>query len=93
MRTFYLHFSQLAMKRGDPKVWSVITSKECLHAQEVICHVPLTTVYKPGNKNPRAFLKGKAEGWWLDGKVGGTLLLSRYPTEVQAMIEAGVCFK
>ena len=58
-RVFYLHFNRIAMQRGDPKVWSIRTSRGCYHAAEVQCTVPVETVFKAdARSNPRAFLRG-----------------------------------
>lgn len=57
-RVFYLHFNRIAMQRGDPKVWSVRTSRGCYHAEQVICTAPIETVFKPKSQQPRAFFKG-----------------------------------
>lgn len=65
LKTFYLHFNRIAMQRGDPKVWSIRTSKGCFHAEKVVVEVPLETVFKPEKKqNPRAFFKGVGNGYW-----------------------------
>lgn len=57
---FRLHFNRIAMQRGDPRIWSLQLSGQCIHAREVICHVPLQTQYRPEKRqNPRAFLTGR----------------------------------
>lgn len=72
MKTFYLHFNRIAVQRGDPKVWSIRTSKACFHASKVVVEVPLETVFKPDKKqNPKAFLKGVGNGYWVWPGEGG----------------------
>lgn len=70
MLTFYLHFNRNAVKQGDPKVWSIRTSKGCFHASQVIVNVPVKTIYKTKGPQPRAFLKGKGNGYVIEMKDG-----------------------
>lgn len=52
-----LHFNKQAMQRGDPRVWSLITSKACYHAKSVVFKTRVVTEFNPNKKrNPRAFL-------------------------------------
>lgn len=68
MLTFYLHFNRIAMQRGDPNVWSIRTSKGCFHAKNVVIQVPLETVFRENGPNPRAFLKGRGNGYTCEMK-------------------------
>jgi hypothetical protein len=81
-RVFYIHFNRIAMQRGDKRVWSIRTSKGCLHAERVICLVPLETVYKATQKNnPRAFFKGRGKGYWIEDAAGSALLITAHEIE------------
>lgn len=77
-RVFYLHFNKVAERRGDPKVWSIRTSKGCFHARAVHCDVPLVTVYKAGKAQPRALLKGYGFVTLFEGD---TVVITRTPLQ------------
>jgi hypothetical protein len=64
-KVFRLHFNRIAMQRGDPKVWTIRTSAKCLHAEHIKVDVPLQTVFDPQGRQPRAFLKGFGNGYWV----------------------------
>lgn len=66
MRVFYLHFNKVAMQRGDPKVWSIQTTKGCFHAAKVVIEVPLESVFKKNGPQPRAKFRGVGNGYWID---------------------------
>lgn len=74
-RVFYLHFNRIAMQRGDPKVWSIRTSRGCFHAERVMVQTHVETVYKPRARQPRAFFRGRGFGYWVELKSGGKVFL------------------
>lgn len=55
---FFAHFNRVNMQRGDPKVWTVHFRGQCLQAESISFCVPMTTVYKPNGRQPRATLRG-----------------------------------
>jgi glycine/D-amino acid oxidase-like deaminating enzyme len=64
-RTFHVHFNRIAAQRGDPRVWSIRTSKGCFHAKQVLITTHIQTNYVPTRKsNPRAFFSGRGFGYW-----------------------------
>lgn len=79
------------MQRGDPKVWSIRTSKGCFHAEKLKVEVPLETVFRPESRNnPRAFFKGVGNGYWVwpgDEKVPILLITDKPPIGHKAVIE------
>lgn len=90
-RVMYIHFNRIAMQRKDPKVWSIRTSKQCMHAESVMMiDLPLVTIYKPDQKNnPRAFFKcfGYA-AWVVDKKMKKEhLILSSQPWGTMPMAQ------
>lgn len=60
-RKFRLHFNRVNMQRGNPKIWTVHTSKCCYQVKQVKVYVPLETVFNPDGPQPRAYLAGRAE--------------------------------
>lgn len=56
---FKLHFNRINMQRGLPTVWTIHTSKRCIPAKEVDVRVPVTAVFRPEARQPRAWLEGK----------------------------------
>lgn len=59
-RTFWLHFNRINVQRGNPDVWTVHLSDQCIQAKSVRVYVPLQTVYKGATaRQPRAYMKGK----------------------------------
>lgn len=59
-RAFRVHFNRINMQRGNPKVWTVHTSKGCVQTKEVCCWAPMMSVYKGTNaRQPRAFMEGR----------------------------------
>lgn len=63
IRSFRLHFNRINMQRGSKNVWTVHVSNKCIPSEKVECFVPVTTVFNPKGKQPRAFLKGLGEVW------------------------------
>jgi len=60
-RKFKLHFNRINMQRGKSTVWTIHTSDTCYQVEQVKCHVPLETIFKPDGSQPRAYLSGRAE--------------------------------
>ena len=59
-RTFWLHFNRINVVRGDPDVWTVHLSDQCIQTKHVDCHVPIATVYRGKTaRQPRAYFKGQ----------------------------------
>jgi hypothetical protein len=58
-RKFRLHFNQNNMRRGLREVWTIHLSDACIAATEVVLNVPVTSVYRPGAAQPRAWFAGK----------------------------------
>lgn len=58
-RTFWLHFNRINVQRGEPDIWTVHLSDQCIQTKKVICTTPIETVYR-GQKaqQPRAYFKG-----------------------------------
>jgi hypothetical protein len=60
-----LHFNRPNMFRGDPRVWSAHTYKNCNQAREVLIRhngqIVGRTVYKDGAAQPRAYLEFSGE--------------------------------
>lgn len=55
----WLHFNRFRAKRNDAQTWTVRTGRRNRYARKVICHVPLTTVYRGDRApQPRAYLRG-----------------------------------
>lgn len=59
MRKFRLHFNRINMQRGLPTVWTIHLSDRCIPATEVIVEVPVTAVFRPEARQPRAWLEGR----------------------------------
>ncbi len=57
-RKFRLHFNRINMQRKNPRIWTVHTSDKCFQGEQVICDVPVETVFKPLGQQPRAYLSG-----------------------------------
>lgn len=60
IRTFWLHFNRINVQRGDPDVWTVHLSDQCIQTKHVDCRVRIETVYRGATaRQPRAYFKGK----------------------------------
>lgn len=59
MRKFRLHFNRIAMQRGLDTVWTIHLSNKCIPASKVEVKVPVTAVFRPKARQPRAWLEGK----------------------------------
>lgn len=57
-RKFKLHFNRVNMQRGLPTVWTIHLSNRCIPATEVELTVPVTAVFRPDARQPRAWLEG-----------------------------------
>lgn len=66
---FRLHFNRINMQRGEENVWTVHTHGMCLQGREVSCSVPLTTVFNPNGRQPRAYLHGRGRVSWDRGLI------------------------
>ena len=59
-RVFWVHFNRINVQRGDPDVWTVHLSDQCIQVQHVEIRVPVSTVYRGATaRQPRAYFKGK----------------------------------
>lgn len=58
-KAFRLHFNRINMQRGNPNVWTVHVSGQCIQTEYVICRVPLETRFNVTGRQPRAYLSGK----------------------------------
>lgn len=70
-----IHFNRVNMQRGDNRVWTAHTYKNCNQAQKIVVRhgnkTVLKTVFKPKAAQPRAYLE-------VDGNVhyeGNTLFV------------------
>ena len=58
-RKFRLHFNRVNMQRGLSTVWTIHFSDCCIPATEVTVDVPVTTVFRPKGRQPRAWFEGQ----------------------------------
>ena len=69
VRAFRLHFNRINMQRGNPNVWTVHVSGQCIPTRQVVVKVPLVTQYNPKGRQPRALLVGRGVVKVLKGRV------------------------
>lgn len=70
IRTFWLHFNRINVQRGDPDVWTVHLSDQCIQTKHVECRVTIKTVYRGATaRQPRAYFKGKGRILVKEGQV------------------------
>jgi hypothetical protein len=58
-RKFKLHFNRINMQRGNPNVWTIHFSNQCVQVEHVVVLGSMHTVFKPGATQPRAFFSGR----------------------------------
>jgi hypothetical protein len=56
-----IHFNQVNMQRGNPKVWTIHFRGVCHQVKGFRSEIDLYSVYNPTGPQPRATLRGWAE--------------------------------
>lgn len=57
-RKFKVHFNRINMQQGNPNVWTVHFSNQCVQVPSLTIIGAVETVFKPKARQPRAYFSG-----------------------------------